>query len=431
MARIDRTALARRVKARRLELGLTQREVAGEDFTRGFISQVENGLIDPSLKSLEIIAQRLGAPVGHFLGEADAVDPVAVETSIRRAHELLHQDPTQAIESARSALEGAEELGDPGLIARAQAAVAWAAYYGDDLAEAALRFRLAAEAYRLSGNHIQTVRCLNAAGSAAHRIGNDEEAASNYAAALDLVVDLEEPAINDQLRIMVNLGLLLTDLQESVKAIAQLHRALNFSAEHREYYRYGEVHNALGVNYRRLGEFDEAMVHYREAIAFHKAVHEDSQAAQAMLNCGNALAVQGAHQEARGVISEALQIYQELGDEKNEATARAELARLAWLQGNIELAEELCDDALQELTDKELRGRLLVLRGRICEHKGDVEAATEAYTNGLALLEDSERDPELAEACYEFGQLLLNLGRSAEASTYLIRAAASYRDLSR
>jgi transcriptional regulator with XRE-family HTH domain len=56
-----------RVKAMRLEKGLTQQEVAAPHLTRGFISQVENGLIMPSVASLHIIAAKLGKPADWFL----------------------------------------------------------------------------------------------------------------------------------------------------------------------------------------------------------------------------------------------------------------------------------------------------------------------------------------------------------------------------
>lgn len=56
-----------RVKAIRLEKGLTQRQVAEPHLTRGFISQVENGLLMPSVASLHIIAAKLGKPADWFL----------------------------------------------------------------------------------------------------------------------------------------------------------------------------------------------------------------------------------------------------------------------------------------------------------------------------------------------------------------------------
>lgn len=39
------TNIAERIKARRLELGLTQSDLVGGEYTHGFISQIENGQV--------------------------------------------------------------------------------------------------------------------------------------------------------------------------------------------------------------------------------------------------------------------------------------------------------------------------------------------------------------------------------------------------
>ena len=59
--------LGRLVREARKARGMTQAALAGEEFTASFISQVERGITAPSLKSLRIIAARLGLPMRHFL----------------------------------------------------------------------------------------------------------------------------------------------------------------------------------------------------------------------------------------------------------------------------------------------------------------------------------------------------------------------------
>ena len=48
--------LGERVRAARHALGMSQAQLAGDELTKGFISQVEAGLVRPSLRSLQIIA---------------------------------------------------------------------------------------------------------------------------------------------------------------------------------------------------------------------------------------------------------------------------------------------------------------------------------------------------------------------------------------
>ena len=64
--------LGARLKQARLEVGLSQRELCGEEITRNMLSQIENGSARPSMDTLRYLSSRLGKPMGYFL-EEDAV----------------------------------------------------------------------------------------------------------------------------------------------------------------------------------------------------------------------------------------------------------------------------------------------------------------------------------------------------------------------
>lgn len=59
--------LGTRIRQRRLELRITQEELAGDQCSKSFISQVEQGKVWPSLPLMIHIAQRLGRPIDWFL----------------------------------------------------------------------------------------------------------------------------------------------------------------------------------------------------------------------------------------------------------------------------------------------------------------------------------------------------------------------------
>src|SRR5690606_668343 len=68
--------LGARIRQRRLELRMTQAELAGDKCSKSFISQIEQGLVWPSLPAMIHIAQRLGKPVEGFLaGDARPATP--------------------------------------------------------------------------------------------------------------------------------------------------------------------------------------------------------------------------------------------------------------------------------------------------------------------------------------------------------------------
>ena len=64
--------LGQRLKAARLERGLSQRQLCGDVITRNMLSQIENGMARPSMDTLRYLAGELGKPLSFFL-EEDAV----------------------------------------------------------------------------------------------------------------------------------------------------------------------------------------------------------------------------------------------------------------------------------------------------------------------------------------------------------------------
>lgn len=64
--------LGEKLKTARLEAGLSQRQLCGEEITRNMLSQIEHGTARPSMATLRYLAAKLGKPVSFFL-EEDAV----------------------------------------------------------------------------------------------------------------------------------------------------------------------------------------------------------------------------------------------------------------------------------------------------------------------------------------------------------------------
>ena len=87
--------LGERLKAARVEAGLSQRQLCGEVITRNMLSQIENGTARPSMDTLRYLADRLGKPMAFFLNEDPVVSP-----------------NRRVMEGARTALEMGEALLD-------------------------------------------------------------------------------------------------------------------------------------------------------------------------------------------------------------------------------------------------------------------------------------------------------------------------------
>lgn len=67
--------LGQKLRQARLEAGLSQRQLCGDEITRNMLSQIENGAAQPSMDTLRFLAGRLGKPVSWFLEEQAICSP--------------------------------------------------------------------------------------------------------------------------------------------------------------------------------------------------------------------------------------------------------------------------------------------------------------------------------------------------------------------
>ncbi|MHB1683519.1 MAG: helix-turn-helix domain-containing protein [Bacilli bacterium] len=113
----------RKIRLLRLKLLLSQSDLAGSDMTRAFISQVETGRILPSLRTLSIIANRLGRPLSYFLDDTDhmTVGTTELQNSLQSYELGKYCDATQSAKRAISALVSSD---DPDLLFQARIALA-------------------------------------------------------------------------------------------------------------------------------------------------------------------------------------------------------------------------------------------------------------------------------------------------------------------
>lgn len=93
-------ALGQRLRQARLEAGLSQRQLCGEEITRNMLSQIENGAARPSMDTLCYLAARLGKSVSWFLEEdtapaeqrlLDRAEQAIADGKLLYAAELLRQ----------------------------------------------------------------------------------------------------------------------------------------------------------------------------------------------------------------------------------------------------------------------------------------------------------------------------------------------------
>lgn len=97
--------LGEKLRAARLEAGLTQRQLCGDEITRNMLSQIENGSAKPSMKTLQYLAAQLGKSVSFFLEEEAVLSPNRqVMENARRYYDAgCFSEAMEALEGYQSA----------------------------------------------------------------------------------------------------------------------------------------------------------------------------------------------------------------------------------------------------------------------------------------------------------------------------------------
>jgi transcriptional regulator with XRE-family HTH domain len=101
---MNEETLGQRIRKVRQARGMTLAQVAGGDFSRAFLNQVEMGRSQPSTRVLRVIATRLGAPIDYLVGGSSRLGDL--ERAVERARQALEQGQA---EEARAILEEVRE----------------------------------------------------------------------------------------------------------------------------------------------------------------------------------------------------------------------------------------------------------------------------------------------------------------------------------
>lgn len=79
-------ALGEKIRELRVKKGLTQNQLAGDHITRNMLSQIENGIASPSMKTLTHLAEKLDVSVGYLLEEGAPTASSAAKKLIKKGN---------------------------------------------------------------------------------------------------------------------------------------------------------------------------------------------------------------------------------------------------------------------------------------------------------------------------------------------------------
>ncbi len=410
-------AIGQRLREARLAAGLTQQQLAGDRYTKAYISALENGIAKPSMAALNYLAPRLGKTASEVLSDPS------------RAWARLEADIALASGHWQAALDGyeglLEEAQERGTRADLQTGAAEALCRLYRPAEAIRPASEAVEAFAALGREADRARAEYWLSSAQVQQDNPDEGRALLQSILGRVRDGLDLGADFKTRILIALAMLETYHGQPTTALAYLEEARSLTGE-LDTRRRGTFHAALAAAYRNAGDYEAAIRAGGQALALLRAAESDLEAAIVEHHLALAYSALGNVERARDTIRGARASAR--GDDRLTSNLADTEATIELDAGDPKRALELADEAIRlaEKTDHQ-KALLdaLVTRARALSALGQHDDAAASFERAAELAERSAPPSRGRQILSAWADSLAALGRHDEAYALARRALAS------
>jgi len=380
-----------------------------------YVSRIEAGQRDPSLKALRVLARRLGVSLEHL--ETGVAVTEAQERELRLGDAELElrlgDDLRAAEESFRALLVDARENGDVVSEARSRTGLGIALARSGDTREAVAQLERAldseavapelrpdayatlARLYRELGAPQRAVQLLERnLEELTGRAPEDAASGALYATYLSQALDARGDAASARVALL--------DAKERLESV-------------------GDVHGRIRLYWSRAraaseeGRFPRALAYLRRAVALLEATDDTLELARAHLTCAHMMIADGQAEQAGPHLERAERLLGLAGDRAEMGALRTAQARWAVELDRGDEALERAQEAVETLEDEEGQGDAWYALGSAHALRNEVDEADSAFRRAVELLGRRGDWREAAKASREWARALRSAGREAEA----------------
>ena len=418
---VDDRPLARSIGARlrqaRLAAGLTQQQLAGDRYTKAYISALENGIAKPSMAALNYLAPRLGTTASEVLA-----DPNSAWARVEVDLALASGDWSTALAGYTNLLGLADER-------RARAdcllGIAECLCRLDRPAEAIRPAAEAASLYADLGRVADRTRAEYWLSSAHGQEDNAEEARALLHGVLDRVRAGVDLGPDFETKVLVALATLEAYQGEPSRALAYAEEARGLVAD-LDTRRRGTFLAAIAAAYRNGGDLEAAIRTGQQALALLRAAESELEVGHVENHLALAYAANGNLAKARSTIRHARQAAR--SDPRLDALMADTEATVELDAGNADKALELADEASTLSKSAEHSKALLdalATRARALSALGRQEDAAASFEEAAEIAERVGPASRRRQILSAWADSLAALGRHDEAYALARRALAS------
>jgi CHAT domain-containing protein len=194
-------------------------------------------------------------------------------------------------------------------------------------------------------------------------------------------------------------------------------------------YRRGDLLDNMGAAQRALGQVDNALTSFTQALAEHEKVGSPEGRGRSLSGIGVTYFSTGELDLAREYLERAISIRRQARDGPGLVSTLLYLGSVYLQQGDLDAAIKAHQEATELAVNAGQRARAQVALGRDLAVANEIDEALQILTVARSTAEEAGTPIVVADALLERGRLLIADGRSTEAIGDLQRALAQYEEL--
>ena len=429
-----RPSLGERVRQLRINAGLTQTDLAGERFSKEYVSQIERGKTRPTDETIAWLAERLGVDAGFLLHGVSSGERERVESVIARAEATLEaHDYEGTLPILAGVTEALAKVSAPDLELRALSSEAWARMYLGDVKDAVRlleRARVLTE--EPSFTDVDRADVLFRLGACRYNLSSIATAVSLLTQALELADRSELPS--DRLRALAfEWRSRCYQRQRDWEAAREdIERALELAQGVDDRYALAQAHFQASLVAERQGRWVLARTHAEQAKTLYEEIAHQANVGKLLNNLGGLNFLLGKPDEAIVYLKDAFRVALDVGNDVDAGYAVSSLAQVHLRTGELELAEEQGRHALELLDGREdLQdeiGNVQIVLGRSLLERGRLDEAEEWFRRAEDNFDQLSSASHRAASWIALGDLESKRGDDRAAAELYRRAAEALQD---
>jgi tetratricopeptide (TPR) repeat protein len=427
--------LGERLRRLRVAGGMTQTELAGDRFSKEYVSQIERGKTRPTRETIDWLAQRLGVDPGFLANGVSADERGRVDAALTRAGALLEaRRNDEALEEFESIRAAVLATGMPELEARALSGEATVRMRAGDVREAiALLERARALSEGTSFSDVERADVLFRLGVARYKLNSIQTSIALFDEALKVAERSEIPS--DQLRsnILAWRSRCYRRRRDLEAAREDVERALELAEGLNDKRTAADIYFQASIIADREGHWVLARSYAERAKAAYEELSDRGNLGRLLNNLGGINFLLGHPEEAVDFLKDAVGIALEVGNDAEAAHAVNGIAQVHLRTGEVKRAEEQARYALELLGERvdEIAeiGNAQVVLGRALLEQGRLDEADEALQAGERAYDQLSSGSHRASAWVAQGDLAARRGDDRAAARLYRQAADALQDV--